>query len=119
MIQELLSTEGLQDTMRRLAYYFKRHGSPFSPAHGSKLHLEGYFGLPWLVNICLEEGEDPNAIADADDPPLTWAAEKGSDECIKLLLDAGANPNKTEFDGWTALHWAAKNRHAKVAKLLL
>ena len=119
MTKELFSTQPLRDTMIRLAYYYKRHGSPFSPKGASKLHLAGYFGFPWLVSIYLEEGEDPNAISDADDPPLTWTAETGNDKCIQLLLDAGADPNKAEFDGWTALHWVAKNGHAKAAKLLL
>jgi ankyrin repeat protein len=50
---------------------------------------------------------------------LIWAAEMGSVACAKMLLDAGTDPNKVEWDGWSALHWAARNGHFAVTKLLL
>jgi ankyrin repeat protein len=43
----------------------------------------------------------------------------GSTEYVKKLLDAGADPNKFEYDGWSALQWAARNGHPDVATLLL
>ena len=43
----------------------------------------------------------------------------GSTESVKKLLDAGADPNKFEVDGWSALHWAARNGHLSVTTLLL
>ncbi|KAF2651686.1 ankyrin, partial [Lophiostoma macrostomum CBS 122681] len=51
--------------------------------------------------------------------PLGWASEMGSTESAKKLLEAGADPNVFEHDGWSALHWAARNGHLDVLKLLL
>lgn len=57
---------------------------------------------------------------------LNWtlvgiAADKGQDEVLRVLLDAGADPNVGHMSGgeWTPLHYAASNCHPKVAKVLL
>ncbi|KAF8541800.1 hypothetical protein BDD12DRAFT_803421 [Trichophaea hybrida] len=85
----------------------------------TKLHLAAYFNIGWLIDEALKSGIDPNITADMDDTPLVWASEMGSLEAIQKLLDAGADTNKQERDGWSALHWAAANGHHEVAKLLL
>ena len=43
----------------------------------------------------------------------------GSSQCVAELLKGGADPNMMEYDGWTALHWAARNGHVSVCELLL
>lgn len=43
----------------------------------------------------------------------------GSSACVAELLKAGADPNHTESDGWSALHWAARKGHEQVCELLL
>jgi ankyrin repeat protein len=43
----------------------------------------------------------------------------GSIEFIKGLLRAGADKNQVESDGWSALHWAARNGYPQVATLIL
>ena len=65
---------------------------------------------------------NPDAVhakSDMNDTPLIWASEMGSTESVNILLVADANPNTFEFDGWSALHWAARNGHVGVATLLL
>ena len=44
---------------------------------------------------------------------------KGHDEVVKLLLEAGADPDKQDRNNWSALIWAMTNRHKAVAKTLL
>ena len=55
--------------------------------------------------------------------PLQGAAIRGNTNLAKLLLDNGADPNKTAHwghsHGLTALHWAAASHHKDVVKLLL
>jgi hypothetical protein len=38
---------------------------------------------------------------------------------VKKLLEEGCNPNTRDSDGWTPLHWAAKEGYVNVARLLL
>jgi hypothetical protein len=53
-------------------------------------------------------------------PPLSWAAEKGYEAVVKLLLGTGeAGVNLKDVDGWTPLSWAAKGDHIAVVERLL
>lgn len=38
---------------------------------------------------------------------------------VKILLDAGANPDTQDKNQWSSLMWAMTNRHKAIAKLLL
>lgn len=52
----------------------------------------------------------------ADESPLMLASLGGYLETVKLLIDRGADVNKT---GWAPLHYAATRGHLEVMKLLL
>ena len=54
------------------------------------------------------------------DTPLHWPAHNGFLEIVRMLLDAGANPNIEEnnWAGGTPLHWASE-RHADIIQLLV
>ncbi|GIW87841.1 MAG: glucan biosynthesis protein [Isosphaeraceae bacterium] len=52
-------------------------------------------------------------------PPLVWAALRGDLETTRLLLDAGADPNRSSADRSTALHSAAFFGQAEIVRLLL
>ncbi|KAL7795561.1 ankyrin repeat-containing domain protein [Trichoderma afarasin] len=51
--------------------------------------------------------------------PLLWAAMKGHEAIVRLLLGAGAQVNSVGRYRLTSLSWAARNGHETVAKLLL
>ena len=48
-----------------------------------------------------------------------FAVDTGYQEGVEILLNAGANVNLQDSNGYTALHAAAQNRHFKIVELLL
>lgn len=53
------------------------------------------------------------------DSPVADAAERGDLEAVRELLRQGADPNAAQSDGMTALHWAATDNEAEIARTLL
>ena len=51
--------------------------------------------------------------------PLHVAAQHHDMRAIKLLLDAGANPNQVSLYGWTALHYAVVSGDTEATRSLL
>jgi hypothetical protein len=51
--------------------------------------------------------------------PPSWAAEKGREEVVELLLEKGADMESEDASGQTPLWWAAKYGHEAVVRLLL
>lgn len=119
MVRKLLSSSRHRDGIMILTMFIK-HQSSSAPVHQTPLHLAAYFNFPWLVSFYVtQNASSVDAVSLMHDTPLVWASEMGSTECVKILLGAGADPNKLEYDGWSALHWAARNGHLEVATLLL
>ncbi len=55
----------------------------------------------------------------APDAPMADAAMRGDAEAVRALLADGADVNAAHGDGMTALHWAALNGNAEIARLLI
>jgi ankyrin repeat protein len=54
-----------------------------------------------------------------DRTQLSWAAERGHEAMVKLLLETGqANVESKDGARWTPLSWAAERGHEAVVKLL-
>lgn len=51
--------------------------------------------------------------------PLHEAANRGDRNAVRLLLDAGADPNAVDEGGCTPLHEALKHPHLQVARMLV
>ena len=51
--------------------------------------------------------------------PLVFATRQNCLECVKVLLEAGADINQVTHYGWTALLTATHNRHYKIGAYLL
>lgn len=65
------------------------------------------------VRARLASGTEPDGWA------LMIAADHNQVTMVRLLLDAGADPNTTHEKGATTLGWAASGGHSKVVALLL
>ncbi|CAK9057307.1 unnamed protein product [Durusdinium trenchii] len=68
---------------------------------------------------------EPGKKSSQDDPanvgmtPIMFSAQKGSLDCVRRLLQARADINAVEEDGWSALHFASKEGHVQVCQSLL
>ena len=51
--------------------------------------------------------------------PLHLAVIDGNAEMVKVLLEAGADPNARDGDSETPLHHAARSGNAEIVRLLL
>jgi len=90
------------------------------PRKMTGVHLATHFGLGGVIMTLVEMGNDPDARDTYGRTPLSYAAENGHDEVVKLLLAMDSvNPDFKNMDGRTPLLFAAENGHTAVVKLLV
>jgi ankyrin repeat protein len=83
-------------------------------------HLTAYFGLMEASIALLKKGHNLDFKDTYGRTPLSWAAEKGHEAVVKLLLEKGAKlGSKDRWTDTTPLSLAAKYGHEAVVKLLL
>lgn len=95
-----------------------------SPDGFTALHLAAFFGHHYCAKLLLDERADPNTVS--QNPlgvtPLHAAVadkeEAVAEALVALLLNAGADPNARQPDGFTPLHTAQQNGHTRVERLL-
>jgi hypothetical protein len=100
----------------------------YIPRTGSPLCLASALGLKRAIKMFLLEQDSisvdlQNEVNSKDNEysqtPLSWAAEKGHEAVVKLLLATGkADVDSKNRDGQTPLSWAAQKGHEAVVKLL-
>jgi ankyrin repeat protein len=93
-----------------------------SPDGFTPLHIAAFAHNADAVRALISAGADVNALATASFAqvtPLGTAATFGTLEIAELLLDHGADPEKTSDHGNTPLHSAAANGNADLVGLLL
>jgi len=85
------------------------------------LHLACFFGQTKSARLLVENSADVNVAVAAFGGvfPIHSAAASQSTVIIKMLLQAGADPNTKQQGGWTALHAAAKHGDTAMTQLLL
>ena len=90
------------------------------PRQMTGIHLAAYFGLKEVITALLKNGYDPESKDSYIRTALSYAAEKGHDEVVKLLLEKdGIDLNSKSTNSQTALSYAAWNGHNEVVKLLV
>ncbi|PMD55240.1 uncharacterized protein K444DRAFT_508926, partial [Hyaloscypha bicolor E] len=94
-------------------------GFTFSRKRGVLSYVAEY-GDEILLSFLIESGQSALDTVDIDNrTPLLWAAKRGHEGIVKLLLEKGANADAADGGGWTPLLWASEGGHVDVVKLLL
>jgi ankyrin repeat protein len=93
----------------------------FAPDGFYPLGLAAYFGHRAVVEFLLKNGADVSLAARNAQKvtALHAGASRGGAEIVKMLLEAGADPNAKQERGFVPLHSAAANGNAAVVELLL
>ncbi len=94
----------------------------YSPDGWTALHLAAAFGTPAAVQLLLKLGASVAAVSQnaQKNQPLHAALALGRDPVsVRLLLEAGADPNARQTAGYTALFSAAAANRRDLCELLL
>ena len=92
------------------------------PAGFTGLHGVAFLGVVGAVPSVLGMKKwDVNAGDCTGMTALTWAARRGHEQVVKMLLEQeDVNPDQPDTKhGWTPLLWAAENGHDGIVKMLL
>jgi hypothetical protein len=85
------------------------------------LQLACFFGQEEIARYLINKGADVKAISrnSMAVQPLHSAVAGDHTAIVAMLLDAGADPNAAQQNGFRPLHAAAQNGNAEIARLLL
>jgi ankyrin repeat protein/CHAT domain-containing protein len=72
-----------------------------------------------MIELLLKHGASPDIGNKFTEYPLIVAVEEGFDSILYLLLETPLNINVQSKDGWTALHYAARDNNTDYLQLLL
>lgn len=121
-----------QDSLFRAADQVLPLAAPFNPddaaVRADILSIGNIYGVYYPcrnLDIALTQGDIPNALYTREEILLATLLRgcQWDDlaEMVRILLDAGTDPNCREEDNpnWTPLHFAAKYGDAEVAEVLL
>jgi hypothetical protein len=93
-------------------YYFRRNFKG--------MHLVAYLGLEYIIHRWLENGEIADLMDSYGRTPLSYSAELGHKEVVKVLLgQKDVDADSKDGCGRTPLSYAAENGHEEIVKLLL
>jgi ankyrin repeat protein len=72
------------------------------------------------VQQALQNGANVNCYSENhDDTPLTSACERGNDDIVRILLDAGVDPWRISYGGASAMRNAVEGGHLSIVELLI
>lgn len=93
------------------------------PAKTTLVHIAARYGMVRTLTAILESDALTimyiNVKDETSQTPLLWAAKKGHEAIVRLLLGAGAQVDSADSQNLTPLSWTARRGHEAVARLLL
>ena len=119
------TTAGVTERVRALLAADPKLANAWSKDGFFPLGLAAFFKRPAIAKLLLAQGADPRmASKPAGFTPLHSAVADDSsstdvDNLVKMLLDAGADPNARSASGGTPLHTAGFTGNVTVVRMLL
>jgi ankyrin repeat protein len=100
--------------------YRDKDYSQRAPMQMTGMHIAAYFGLREVMIALLKNGHNPDVRNSYARTPLSYAAERGYEAVVRLLLEwADVEADSKDRWGQTPLWRAAANGHEAVIRLLL
>ena len=95
--------------------------SSYSGDGFTALHFAAFFGRPEAVALLVDRGAEVDAFGRGwmTGTAMHSAVSRLHADVVRILLDAGANPDVRQSAGWTPLHAAAMNADLTSVELLL
>ena len=115
------SALGDRETVRKLVTANPGAVNAFAADGFYPLGLAAFFGHRTIVEFLLKNGADVKTAARNAQKvtALHGGVARRDVEIVKMLLEAGADPNARQERGFVPLHDAAANGHAALVELLL
>ncbi len=112
---------GDRTRLRLLLDTGRAHVNARSADGATALHFACFFSQEGCAEELIQRGGDVRAVAASfgNVQPLHSAAAGRSVLIVRMLLEAGADPNQQQNQGWTALHSAAQHGDIEMARVLL
>lgn len=109
-------TENAEEVLRQLT-----QGSDWIDEQNYTLLHKSVLGLSMtkIEDAILQHPDDVDTVDGMGRTPLCWAAARGDDRTVAILLAYGADPNTMDVQITTAVSYAAEHGYTKVCRLLL
>jgi uncharacterized protein len=116
------AASGDAESLRKCLSAMPESAKSYAGDGWTPLHLAAAFGTPESVRLLLENGAPVDAVSknpQTNQPLHATLALGRNPESVKLLLNAGADPNARQTGGYTAIFSAAAANRRDLVEILI